>query len=217
MKILLLEDNVSLAEIIKEMFEEKGLIVDWFKDGEEALYAIINGYDCFVLDINVPSLSGLNLLKEIRDRDKTTPAIIISSNIELETIQKAYVNGCNDFLKKPFYIYELECKVDLLCKNEKNINLCEGFSYNLKDEILYDKENNSVKLTHKEKRLLTLLCKTPNITVSLEVIEQYVWEGEIVGISGIRSLIKRVRLKICKEFIQTENYGYKLITNQMGS
>lgn len=211
MKILLLEDNVNLAEIIKEMFEEKGLSVDWFQDGQEALYAIINGYDCFILDINVPTLSGLKLLEEIRDRDKNTPTIIISSNIELETIQKAYVHGCNDFLKKPFYIYELERKVDLLCKNEKKIDFCNGFSYNLEEEILFDEKNDSVKLTQKEKRLLTLLCKTPNKTVTLETIEQYVWEGEIVGISGIRSLIKRVRSKICKEFIQTENYGYKLV------
>lgn len=213
MKILLLEDNINLAEIIKEMFEEKGLVVDLFEDGLEALYAIVNGYDCFILDINVPSLNGLNLLKEIRDRDKNTPAIIISSNIEFETIKKAYGQGCNDFLKKPFYIYELECKVNLLCKNENIINLCNGFSYKLEDEVLLDKQNNSIKLTQKEKRLLNLLSKTPNRIVSLEVIENYVWEGELVGISGIRSLIKRVRSKVCKEFIQTENYGYKLLIN----
>ncbi|RXJ86076.1 DNA-binding response regulator [Arcobacter sp. CECT 8985] len=214
MKILLLEDNISLAEIIKEMFKEKGLNVDWFEDGEEALYNITNGYDCFILDINVPSLDGLNLLKEIRSRDKTTPAIIISSNIEFETIKKAYNTGCNDFLKKPFYIYELECKVDLLCNKEEEIIFCNNISYNLKEEILYDKNKNSIKLTQKEKRLLTLLCKTPNIAVSLDAIEQYVWEGEIVGISGIRSLIKRIRSKVCKEFIQTDNYGYKLITKK---
>ncbi|AXX91148.1 DNA-binding response regulator [Malaciobacter molluscorum LMG 25693] len=214
MKILLLEDNVSLAEIIKEMFEEKGLIVDWFQDGQEALYEIINGYDCFILDINVPSLNGLNLLKEIRSRDKTTPAIIISSNIEFETVKKAYSSGCNDFLKKPFYIYELECKVDLLCNKEEELIFCNDFHFNIKEEILYDENKNSIKLTQKEKRLLNLLCKTPNTAVSLDTIEQYVWEGEIVGISGIRSLIKRVRSKVCKEFIQTENYGYKLITSK---
>ena len=54
MKILLLEDNVSLAEIIKEVFEEKGFTLDWFVDGQEALYSIVDGYDCFILDIHVP-------------------------------------------------------------------------------------------------------------------------------------------------------------------
>jgi DNA-binding response OmpR family regulator len=102
MKILLLEDNVSLAEIIKEVFEEKGFTLDWFVDGQEALYSIVDGYDCFILDIHVPRLNGVALLKEIRDRDSKTPAIIISSDIELETIQKAYASGCNDFLKNHF-------------------------------------------------------------------------------------------------------------------
>jgi DNA-binding response OmpR family regulator len=211
MKILLLEDNVSLAEIIKEVFEEKGFTLDWFVDGQEALYSIVDGYDCFILDIHVPRLNGVALLKEIRDRDSKTPAIIISSDIELETIQKAYASGCNDFLKKPFYIYELECKVDLLAKKNELIILGNGYQYDVNSETLYDSDQNIVKLTLKEKRLLTLLSKTPNRIVSLDVIEQYVWEGELVGISGIRSLIKRVRAKISKEVVQTENYGYKLI------
>ena len=96
MKILLLEDNVNLAEIIKEMLEEKGHNTDWFDDGEAALFASVNGYDCFILDIHVTSMDGLMLLKEIRDREKKTPVIIISAHIELETIQKAYMNGCNE-------------------------------------------------------------------------------------------------------------------------
>lgn len=215
MKVLLLEDNVNLAEIIKEMFEEKGFVLDLFTDGQEALYSIVNGYDCFILDIHVPTLNGLDLLKEIRYRDSKTPAIIISSDIELDTIQKAYISGCNDFLKKPFYIYELECKVDLLTKKDGFIVLQNGNSYDVKNEILYDNAQNIVKLTLKEKRLLTLLSKTPNIIVSLDLIEQYVWEGEIVGISGIRSLIKRVRIKTAKEVIQTENYGYKLVIKEL--
>lgn len=213
MKILLLEDNVSLAEIIKEVFEEKGFSLDWFVDGQEALYSIINGYDCFILDVHVPGLNGFALLKEIRDRDAKTPAIIISSDIELETIQRAYASGCNDFLKKPFYIYELECKVDLLAKKEGFLHLSNGYMFDSKNEVLYDTAKNIIKLTLKEKRLLTLLSKTPNIIVSLDLIEQYVWEGELVGISGIRSLIKRVRAKISKEVLQTENYGYKLIVS----
>jgi DNA-binding response OmpR family regulator len=89
--------------------------------------------------------------------------------------------------------------------------LGNGYQYDVNSETLYDSDQNIVKLTLKEKRLLTLLSKTPNRIVSLDVIEQYVWEGELVGISGIRSLIKRVRAKISKEVVQTENYGYKLI------
>lgn len=211
MKILLLEDNVSLAEIIKEMLEAKGHKVDWFNDGEVALFESANGYDCFVLDIHVPTMDGIELLKEIRQREKKTPAIIISANIELETIQKAYIAGCHDFLKKPFYIYELERKIDLLCPANERLRLQDGLSYDPKDELLYDALNDVIKLTLKERRLMTLLAKTPNIIVSIELIEQYVWEGEEVGIAGLRSLVKRLRTKLCEKSIETQNYGYRLV------
>ena len=90
MKILLLEDNKRLSNLIIEALEEKGYKVDWFEDGKVALESIYNGYDCFILDINVPGMDGLSLLKELRVMDDKTPAIIISVNVELETIKDAY-------------------------------------------------------------------------------------------------------------------------------
>ena len=65
MKILLLEDNKRLSNLIIEALEEKGYKVDWFEDGKVALESIYNGYDCFILDINVPGMDGLSLLKEL--------------------------------------------------------------------------------------------------------------------------------------------------------
>ncbi|AFL68203.1 response regulator with CheY-like receiver domain and winged-helix DNA-binding domain [Sulfurospirillum barnesii SES-3] len=212
MKILLLEDNVSLAEIIQEMLEEKGYKIDWFEEGEEALFHSANGYDCFILDINVPNVNGLELLKEIRSREKKTPAIIISANIELETIQKAYGMGCNDFLKKPFYMYELERKIELLCSGLELMLLADGFSYELQEELLYDAKKNVVKLTPKESRFMRLLAKTPNKLVTIDAIEQYVWEGDEVSLSGIRSLVKRLRTKLSEKSIETQSYGYALLT-----
>ena len=120
MKILLLEDNKRLSNLIIEALEQKAYKVDWFDDGKKALEAIYNGYDCFILDINVPRMDGLSLLKELRIMDDKTPAIIISANVELETIKDAYVKGCDEYLKKPFYIYELELKLDKLCKRTQN-------------------------------------------------------------------------------------------------
>jgi len=140
MKILLLEDNLNLASIIKEMLEEKKYKVDFFSDGNLVLDNFMNGYDCFILDINVPNVDGLTLLKTIRDYDLSIPVIIISSNIELNTIKNAYVKGCNDFLKKPFYIYELEAKIDLLCKKDTIIYLNDDFYFNIDEEILFNRD-----------------------------------------------------------------------------
>ena len=177
MKILLLEDNKRLSNLIIEALEEKNYKVDWFEDGKKALDSIYNGYDCFILDINVPGIDGLTLLKEIRVMDDKTPAIIISANVELETIKDAYLRGCDEYLKKPFYIYELELKLDKLCKkSQNNITLLEGFIYDIDKERLVDPHNEEVKLAKKEILLLNLFSKNLEKIITFEQIEQYVWK-----------------------------------------
>ncbi|CZE45968.1 response regulator transcription factor [Campylobacter geochelonis] len=209
MKILLLEDNQSLASIIKEVLESKGYAIELFDDGNLALQNLTNGYDCFVLDINVPSLDGISILNLIRDYDKNIPIIIISSNTELSIIQKAYQNGCNDFLKKPFYIYELEAKINLLCKKDKVINFGEEFYFDMKKEALFYQKA-EIELTRKERLFLLLLLKNQTQTISIEMILEYVWEGESSSVMSLRSLVKRLRQKLPKNIIETKNFGYKI-------
>ena len=160
MKILLLEDNKRLSNLIIDALEEKNYKVDWFEDGKVALESIHNGYDCFILDINVPGIDGLSLLKELRVMDDKTPAIIISANVELETIKDAYVKGCDEYMKKPFYIYELETRIDKLCKKvSKDISLPNNYTYNLDLEKLFDEKKEELKLAKKEILLFNLFAK----------------------------------------------------------
>jgi DNA-binding response OmpR family regulator len=95
MKILVLEDNERLANVIKSVLIKEGYQVDLFMDGEKALDALNHGYHCFILDINVPSIDGLSILETIRIYHKEIPAIIISSNHDLEKIQASYEIGCH--------------------------------------------------------------------------------------------------------------------------
>lgn len=212
MKILLLEDNERLANLIAEALEQKKYCVMRFDDGKKALEAIDNGYDCFILDINVPGLDGISLLKEIRSMDSTTPAIIISANIELETIQDAYNKGCDEYLKKPFYMYELETKIEKLCKPKvATINLAQGYCYDVENEILLDTHHEEIKLAKKEILLLNLFAKNLGKTVTFERIEQYVWEGELTTTENIRALVKRLRKKLPEEIIENQGgIGYRL-------
>jgi DNA-binding response OmpR family regulator len=103
MKILVLEDNEALQNVIKKGLEKEGFKIDTFSDGDDALDAINNGYNCFILDINVPSLDGISVLQHIRDYYEDVPVLIISSNHELEKIKVSYEKGCNDYIKKPFF------------------------------------------------------------------------------------------------------------------
>lgn len=212
MKILILEDNERLANLIVEALEQKKYHVDLFNDGKKALEAIDNGYDCFILDINVPGIDGLSLLKEIRSMDNATPAIVISANVELETIQEAYCKGCDEYLKKPFYMYELETKIEKLCKPKISLlRLFQGFSYSIEQEKLTDEKGEKIKLAKKEILLLNLFAKNLDKNISFERIEQYVWGGELTTTENIRALVKRLRKKLPDETIENQGgIGYRL-------
>ncbi|WP_024955830.1 response regulator transcription factor [Sulfurospirillum arcachonense] len=212
MKILILEDNTRLSNVIVDALEQKGYHVDLYNDGKKALEFIDNGYDCFILDINVPGVDGLTLLKEIRSMDEKTPAIIISANVELSTIQDAYLKGCDEYLKKPFYIYELETKLDKLCKITKDsILLLDDYTYDILKGVLFDSQNVEVRLAKKEILLLNLFAKNLDKVVSFEQIELYVWEGDLTTTENIRALVKRLRKKLPPESIVSQGgMGYKL-------
>lgn len=210
MRILLLEDNQRLNSTIVKRLELKGYTVDTFEDGYKALDNVYEGYDCFILDINVPSIDGVHILKEIRETYRDTPVIIISSNIDLDTIKDAYGLGCDDYLKKPFFIDELELKIEKLCKLDKKIiNLDESFVYNFESRELFNGED-QVKLTKKETFLLHLGLVNIDKILTFDQISNYVWEGDIATVDSIRMLLTRLRKKIPKECVETLiDIGYK--------
>jgi len=210
MKVLLLEDNERLNNSIVKRLELKGYQIDTFIDGNDALEKIYDGYDCFILDINVPSIDGISILKEIRETYPTTPTLIISSNIDLDTIKNAYGFGCNDYLKKPFYIDELEVKIEILCQlNNDVITIADQFTYDIKKRELFQ-NSELVKLTKKETLLLNQFIKNKNKTLSYNNILNYVWEGDVATTDSLRTLIMRLRKKIPKESLETiVDFGYK--------
>lgn len=209
MKILLLEDNKRLNETIVKRLDAKGFEVDSFEDGQEAYNAIDNGYTCFILDINVPSLDGTELLKKIREYNIDTPVIIISSTVELDVIKSAYGYGCNDYLKKPFFIDELEIKIEKLCHFDKDvIEITKDYRFHFKDSLL-EVNGESEHLSRKERLLLNLLLAQRGKVVSFDTIQAIVWEGNFASIDSIRSLVRRVRKKIPIDCIETAvDVGY---------
>ena len=214
MKILLLEDNKKLNETISKRLKIKDYNLLSFTDGAEAFEAVSDGFSCFILDINVPNIDGIKILKKIREYYPTLPVIIISASVELDVIKQAYDLGCNDFLKKPFFIDELEIKIEKLCKiqNDK-IYFDENCYFDFKSSIL-KMDDKETRLTKKEKLLINLFLTKKNQVISYEAIENYVWEGNFASLESIRSLIRRVRKVIDKEYIQTvvdTGYIFKVI------
>ncbi len=203
MKILLLVDNQKLNETITKRLKLKNYSVESFTDGAKAYERITEGFSCFILDINVPNIDGINILKKIREYYDVIPVIIISASVELDVIKQSYDFGCNDYLKKPFFIDELEIKIEKLCniKDDKiYFDTNSYFDFKSATLVIDDEET---RLTKKEKLLMNLFLSKKNQVITYSTIENYVWEGSFVSLESIRSLIRRVRKILNKEFIQT--------------
>lgn len=200
MKIFLLEDDYSLNETIKEMLEMNNHKISSFYDGEVAYENIFNNYDLYILDINIPLLNGLEILKSIKNMSTKTKVIMISANINIETIKEAYTLGCDDYLKKPFDVEELILKVEKLNQKDTDIFLDENIYFNpITSELYIDSQK--LELTKREKDLLVLLLDNRGKTISYENIENFVYQGETKSSDAIRSLLKRLRKKLPKDFI----------------
>lgn len=167
------------------------------------------------MDINVPSLDGISILETIRMYHDNVPVIIISSNTELEKIKNSYEVGCDDYIKKPFFMYELIQKVKKLCNTgDKILELGLGFTYDYKNSYLSSPEG-KIKLGKKEILFLELLAQDINRVVSFDEIEEYVWEGEATTLMNIRALVKRFRKKLPENAILiVKGMGYSLNSGQ---
>lgn len=213
MKIFLLEDDYSLNEAIKEIIELENHCVDNFYEGDAAFNNISNNYDLYILDINTPNIDGLELLKAIKSTNLKTKVIMISANINIELMKKAYDLGCDDYLKKPFNLEELIFKINRYEQKNKIIYLDKDITFNLsKKELIIN--NQIIDLTKNEKNLLTLLIENNGIKVSHEQIENFVYNGVSKSSDAIRSLVKRLRKKLTKELIcNSLEEGYYINNN----
>ena len=218
MKILIIEDDIQLNTTITGFLKYKNYKTTSIFDGEMAIEQIDKeAYDLYIIDINIPKISGLEILKYIRQKDLDTPAIVITASLELENLKQAYQIGCNEYLKKPFYLEELEIKINKLCKkttNSKFIKISNNISYDIVHEELFI-DNEIQRLRKKEKRLLTILIKNANKTVSTQALENYIWENEIKEVYPIRQLVNGLRKYFEKDgkFIFSEiGVGYRIET-----
>lgn len=217
MKILLLEDDHTYNESIKESLEEMGYEVDAFEDGLIALDALFeNHYHLALLDIRVPHKDGYEILKEVRKAKLDLPIIFITSLTDINNLSFGYELGCNDYLRKPFSLKELQYRVSQTLKSYHLhttldcIPLACGFSYHSNDHSLWC-DDIQINLSHYEQKLLFVLVKNRGNFISTELIHAYVWEYKEVGENDIRMLIKKLRDKTDKEFIITaKGIGYKI-------
>ena len=218
MKILYLEDDIDLAQTIKEFLEENNFEVSLAYDGQEALdFSFMNNFDLFIFDVRVPKINGFELLKSLRDANIQTPTIFTTSLNEIEDLSKGYDCGADDYLKKPFLLEELLLRIKALLKREyqtsnNTIKIEENIIFNTNSQELKI-ENNLFKLNYKEAQLLKLLLKNRNSCVNFETIFQTVWSFENIHSElSLRSYIKNLRKFFGKErIVSIKKQGYMFV------
>ncbi len=217
MKILLLEDDYIYNESVTEYLEDIGYEVDSFYDGESALDALVeNKYYLAILDIKVPKLNGHEVIRYLKDIGNDTPIIITTSLVDIDNITIGYQLGCNDYLKKPYELKELELRINSLISTKYNTSenslciLMNEYTFNLQNGTLKLKDE-EIDLTLKEKELVEFLVSNANCFCDMETIRENVWEGKEIHYADIRMYIRKIRIKTHKDFIiSSRGLGYKI-------
>ncbi len=207
-KILLLEDDLNLSEIVEEYLVDEGYDVELVSDAEEALSAAYEKhFDLWILDVKVPLGDGFSLLKELRKSGKSTPAIFLTSLNTADDLKEGFKSGCDDYIKKPFELSELSLRIESILKrafahkNEDYEDLGNGFKFALNSQILYQNDK-AITLPSKETKLLLLLLKHKNNFITSEQIYDALWEyDEEPSELSLRAYVKNLRKILGKDCI----------------
>ena len=223
MRILVVEDEFSLAEIIATKLKKENYKVDISLDGEDGLHNALSGvYDLIILDIMLPKINGIEILKEIRNNNIDTKVIMLTAKTSLDDKLIGFENGANDYVTKPFHIEELIARVNAqLRNNEKNVNkdiLKFGdIELNVRvSTITCTNNNESINISYKELMILEYLMNNTTQVISKEQIYDKIWgiesDFESNNLEAYISFIRK-KLKIIDSDVTIKairGMGYKL-------
>lgn len=220
MRILLVEDEKLLSGYLVKGLKNSGYAVDAAYDGEDALYEYsVNDYDLIVLDLNLPKKDGLEVLREIREKDTEIKIIILSARSKVDDRILGLDEGANDYLIKPFDFGELEARIRNLLRREFLQAPVVLSMYGLELDTKAKKasyQGNEITLTRKEYGILEYLMLHKNQVISAEELTEHVWNNEFDPFSNtfryhIHSLKKKLNISTQKEWIKTvRGQGYMM-------
>jgi len=221
-KILIVEDELISAEYLKEiLLQENYTVVGVTNSGEEAVrQARVEKPDLILMDIMLEgSMSGCEAAVQIHHENKDIKFICLTAYAEDEMVTYAIEADVSAYLLKPYRESEILATIKLICSHEKisvlekyseEIPLSKGYSFNLKLHRLFQNKK-EISLGKKSLKLIEILAKNKNVSVSNEQICNFIW-GENKNDRTLRSLIHRVREMVNRDLIQNINgLGYKII------
>lgn len=220
MRLLLAEDEEAMAEAVTAFLEYHHYDIDWVNNGTDALETAHMGiYDVLILDIMMPGMDGLTVLRTLRGEGNTTPVLLLTAKGEVRDKVLGFESGSDDYLSKPFALDELRVRVDALTRRARSYQGDQvSFGSLTLDRSSYTLSagEKSCPLSHREYHLIGLFMRNPHIYFSADTLLDRVWgmDAEVdygtvwVHISGLRKKLESLDVGV--EIRSKRGVGYAL-------
>lgn len=216
-RLLLVEDDPMLGETLRDALKDQGYVVDWLSNGKTALAALEDDVtDLMILDLGLPGLDGLNVLKTIRKQGSAMPVLILTARDSIDDRVAGLDAGADDYLLKPFDLNELFARIRALSRRPQALKASERIRHGVieidQDQMLAWCTGEPVSLTRREFSLLSLFMNHPGQVYTRQQLEQalYSWDDD-VGSNALEVHIHHLRKKLGSKTIRTiRGIGYTL-------
>lgn len=189
MRLLLVEDEKDLSRALTAIFKHENYSVDAVYDGEEALGAIRSDiYDGIILDIMIPKIDGITVLKTVRSEGNATPILLLTAKSEVEDRVIGLDAGADDYLTKPFASKELLARVRaMLRRRTDSVNTLLKFGNLSLDSQRFEISvgDNVIRLPNKEFQIMELLMQTPNVIIPQEKLLEKIWGQDTENVQNV--------------------------------
>lgn len=225
MKILIIDDEASIVEFLKQGLEAQLFNVETASDGERGAFLGRTGsFDLIILDYNLPKMNGPEVLKEIRSEKKHIPVIMLTVRSEIQNKEQMFALGVDDYLTKPFLFAELLMRINAILKRpektEGDFFKIDNLTLNAKTKIIR-RGGKEIYLTRREFTLLEYLLRSRDQIVSRQQLLEHVWDYNADPFSNsieshMASLRRKLNQNKNRNLIHTFNgRGYKLALNKL--
>jgi DNA-binding response OmpR family regulator len=205
MKVLLIEDEIDLAGILKKSLEESGFLVEMVHNGRDGLFYATNySYDATILDITLPEIDGFTILESVRKKNIDLPVIMLTARGEVENRVKGLNTGADDYIAKPFDLVELLARLNAVIRRSKGKSSPEieisDLIVNTNKKTVH-RAGKEIKLSVREYNLLEYLVLNSNKVISRSEINEHIYEFDFDNESNVIDVyIMYLRNKIDKDY-----------------
>ncbi|MFA6249484.1 MAG: response regulator transcription factor [Mucilaginibacter sp.] len=224
-RVLLAEDELALAHIVRESLEESGFEVTLCANGEQALQKYrAQKPDILALDVMMPKMDGFEVARHIRETDKITPIIFLTARSQPKDVVAGFESGANDYLKKPFSVEELIVRIKVLLSTNRLLERPKTINedYQISNLLFSSNKNtlqqgiNTWQLTARESDILKMLCKHKHEVITRKALLTTVWgDDSFFNARSLDVFITRLRRQLDADpniqIINIRGVGYKLV------